>query len=438
MAVLLFRNIQCPQVPCGVLNTVSDLDLLCSTARGTCAASLRATSRSDPFFHVCMACLEGECALPVHSGCRVIEINDARELVHYQLAWEALLAQTPGANYFQTLDWLSVYWQHYGAGCRLRVLVVQVLGKTIGILPLVVREEATKVGRLRVLNYPLQDWGTFYGPIGPNPTATLLASFNHLQRTARDWDVLDLRWVDEQRTDRGRTARALEQSKLTAYRNQWSESAIIDLSAAGTWDNYWASRTSKWRNNVRRNERRLNELGEVKHLRYRPLGARYGDDDPRWDLYRECEGIARRSWQGESKNGTTLSHDSIRNFLQDSHAAAAKAGGVDLNLLYVNDTAVAFNYAYCLQGSLFGLRMGFDRATGAEGAGSVLLYRMLQDSFVRGDRVFDLGDEYLDCKRPWQTLTVASYRYSHYPPVVSRAQLIHAKRWVQSWLGSGV
>jgi CelD/BcsL family acetyltransferase involved in cellulose biosynthesis len=385
-----------------------------------------------------MACLEGECTQPVRSGCRVIEINDARELVHYQLAWDALLAQTPGANFFQSLDWLNVYWQHYGEGCKLRVLVVQVHGRTLGVLPLTVRHEQSRVGKLRVLNYPLHDWGTFYGPIGPNPTATLMAGLNHLQRTPLDWDVLELRWVDEDRTDRGRTMRGLENAGLSAYRSRWSQSAILDLQAAGSWESYWASRTSKWRNNVRRNERRLKELGTVRHVRYRPQGARHGDGDPRWDLYRQCEEIAMRSWQGESKNGTTLSHESIRAFLQDSHQAAARAGGVDLNLLYVNDVPVAFNYGYYYQGNLFGLRMGFDRSKAAEGSGSVLLYRMIQDSFARGDQVFDLGAEYLDCKQPWLTQTIASYRYSHYPPVVSRAQLIHAKRWMQNWLGSGV
>ena len=115
---------------------------------------------------VAMSCLEINCQ-PPQLGCRVIEVNDIHELAHYRLTWESLLAQTPNASFFQTLEWLTVYWQHFGDGCRLRVLIVQVHGKTIGILPLVVRKEQSKVGQLRVLNYPLHDWGTFYGPIGP-------------------------------------------------------------------------------------------------------------------------------------------------------------------------------------------------------------------------------------------------------------------------------
>ena len=365
------------------------------------------------------------------TGCRVLEVNDIHELVHYRLAWDALVAQSPQSNYFQTLDWLNVYWKHYGEGCRLRVMVVQAQGKTIGFLPLVVRKESSKVGPLRVLNYPLHDWGTFYGPIGPNPTATLLAGLGHVRRTPRDWDVLDLRWIDEDGADRGRTYRALEEKGFHAYRSRWAECAMIDLAAAGNWDAYWAGRTSKWRTNVRRNERRLAELGNATHVRYRPLGSAHGDDDPRWDLYDACEGLAQRSWQGDSSTGTTMTHATIRGFLRDAHEAAARAGGVDLNLLCVDGKPLAFNYCYHYQGQLFGLRMGFDRSAGVDGAGSVLLYRMIQDSFARGDRLFDLGADYLDCKRPWLTQIATSYRYSHYPPVVSRAQIIHAKRWME-------
>ena len=363
-------------------------------------------------------------------GCRVIEVNAIDELAGYRLAWDALVAQSPHSNYFQTLDWLASYFRHQGRDCRLRALVVQSCGKTIGFLPLVVRTEATKVGPLRVLTYPLHDWGTFYGPIGPNTTATLLAGFGHLRRAARDWDVLELRWIDEDLVDRGRTARALQAKGLSAYRSAWSTTAIIDMETSGGWDAYWASRTTKWRTNVRRNERRLAELGAVRHVRYRPLGSRYGDDDPRWDLYETCEYVSLQSWQGASNTGTTITHQTVREFLRDAHETAARTGGVDLNLLYVNDLPVAFNYGYHYQGHLFGLRMGFDRSRGADGAGSVLLCRMIQDSFARGDRLFDLGADYLDCKRPWRTRLANSYRYSHYPAGISRAQIIHAKRWM--------
>ena len=99
----------------------------------------------------------------------VVEINDIDELEHYWLIWNALLAETPGASFFHSLDWLATYWKHFGHRQKLRVLVVYSRGIPVGIVPLTVICERTRVGRIRTLTYPLHDWGSFYGPIGPNP-----------------------------------------------------------------------------------------------------------------------------------------------------------------------------------------------------------------------------------------------------------------------------
>lgn len=363
---------------------------------------------------------------------RVVETVALAGLDELRLLWQALVRQTAGASFFQTLDWLEVYWRHFGEGQRLRVLTVYAAGKPVGILPLVVRREWNRLGAMRVLTFPLHDWGTFYGPIGPNPTATLLAGLGHVARSRRDWDLVDLRWIHPQR-DAGRTPTALAAAGLPAVERPLATSAQVEL--AGTWDAYWATRTSRWRNNVRRNEKRLAAAGRVTHLRYRPLGTAHADDDPRWELFDACLEIAAASWQAQRRDGTTLSHAQIRDFVRDAHLAAARAGALDLNLLLVDETPLAFNYAYHFQGQIDGLRTGFRPGAG-EGAGSVLQARMIRDSFARGDRDYNLGADYLRCKRYWQTRHSVSLRYTHFPRGSPRAQLLRARRAVGDWLSA--
>ena len=227
----------------------------------------------------------------------VIEINDVETLEDYRLAYNVLLPETHGASFFHTLDWLLVYWRHFGAEQKMRVLLIEGENGPIGILPLVVVREKRRIGTVRVLTYPLADWGAFYGPIGPNPTATLLAGIRHIQSTPRDWDVLELRWVDRDGWDHGRTKTALRHVGFTSIESQWTSTAQVETS--GDWKTYWASRKSHWRTNVRRSERKLDEQGKVELLRYRPAGTAHGDDDPRWDLYNATLDIARASWQGD-------------------------------------------------------------------------------------------------------------------------------------------
>ena len=360
----------------------------------------------------------------------VREINEFADLAACRLLWQSLLAQTRGASFFQSLDWLEPYWQHFGGSQRLRVLIVEDEEETLGIVPLVVRTETTKVGPVRVLTYPLDDWGMFYGPIGPQPTATLAAAMQYLRNRPRDWDLLDLRWVDRDGVDHGRAQNAMRHAGWQPLEQAGEQGAAIDF--AGTWQDYWSARGHHWRNNVGRSEKKLAAEGELSYVRYRPEGAAYGDDDPRWDLYEACESIARDSWQGSSKNGTTLSHSSVQSYLRDAHEQAVHAGAADINLLYLSGRPVAFIYNYHYRGHLYGLRMGFDASATKGGAGSVLMRRVIEDSFERGDSRFDLGPGSLKCKAPWQTELQTAYRYTHFAPT-PRAQALRWKRTIDQW-----
>lgn len=357
---------------------------------------------------------------------QISEINDVAGLAAIRPAWSELLSQTAGASFFQTCHWLEVYWRHFGSGQKLRVLVACESGKPSGILPLVVRSEPTKAGRLRFLTYPLDSWGSFYGPIGPCSDRTLAAGLGHIRGGRRDWDAIELRWLDCEGVDGGQSQAAFRGLGFQGYRTAIDQTAIIDL--AGTWQEYLASHTSKWRNNFKRWQRKLAELGELSYVRHRPAGELAGDADPRWDLYEACETLAQRSWQGSSTTGTTLSHAPVREFLRDLHLAAAKAGGVDMNLLFLDGRPIAFAYNYQYKGHVFGLRVGYDAATAKDGAGNLLYARTIEDSFTRGDHTYDMGPGSLECKEYFKTRLQTMYRLSHFRPGI-RAQLVRFKRW---------
>jgi CelD/BcsL family acetyltransferase involved in cellulose biosynthesis len=365
----------------------------------------------------------------------VREINDPAELAPLIPVWNQLLLQTPGATFFQSAEWLLVYWKHFGERQQLRLLVVSEGDRITGILPLVVRASRRRIAGVRVLTYPLDDWGSYFGPIGPDTQHTLHCGLEHIRRTPRDWQVIELPWVDTLGVDGGATELAFAGVGLQSVAEPWHTSALIDLSGFDSWEAYWASRESRWRNNVRRSEKKLAAKGKITYVRYRPAAG--ADTDPRWDLFEVCQSIAEASWQAESTTGTTLTHEGVRAFLRECHAVAARAGALDVNILYVDGQPVAFNYAYYCHGHVFGLRTGFDAVAASEGAGTVLQARMIADSFARGDHTYDLGAGYLDCKRYWLTEARSSYRYSHFPTHVPVARLMQAKRSLEQWWRGG-
>ncbi len=353
-------------------------------------------------------------------------VNRIDDLSLYRVRWRELLDETPGATFFQSLEWLEVYWRHFGHKQRLRVLLVFQDDQLIGILPLVVRTERTKIGNLRFLTYPLDYWGSYYGPIGPAAGAVLDAGLEHIRNTKRDWDVLELRWIGRTQADCDLTQSAMQRHGFPEVQTLIDHTALIQFE--GTWDDYLKDHTSKWRHNARRQLRQLEKHGHVEHIRYRPRGTAYGDGAPRWDLFDACQSVARHSWQSRSTDGTTLCHESIRDFLRDAHAAAASIGALDLNLLLLDNVPVAFTYNYRYKDSVYGLRMGFDAERSREGAGNILYGKIIEDSFRRGDRFYDLGPGSLGWKKGFTTSVQPIFQYSYFPRLAVRPQLLHLKR----------
>jgi CelD/BcsL family acetyltransferase involved in cellulose biosynthesis len=364
----------------------------------------------------------------------IVEVNDIAELSPYRLLWNSLFSATPQATFFLTLDWLETYWRHYGHDQKLRVLIAFAAGQPLGILPLCVRREKFRLTSPRVLTYPLQNWGTWYGPIGPNPAATMLAATQHIRRTPRDWDMIELRWVPDEKTQAGKTARALRAANLFSNKGEYQTTSILDVPA--DWETFAASKSRSLRHQFRRQLKHAFDEQKAEYVRYRPGPKSEGDGDPCWDLYAMCEQIAAASWQGSVTNGNTLTHEQVRDFYRDAHAAAARLGMVDVNLLMVQGRPAAFLYNYCHRGRIFCLRMGYDPSFGEHGFGSALFLKSIEDSIVRGDQVIDFGPGEREHKRRLRTRTEATYRLTYTPIDSWRSQAVRLTRWAKSrWPG---
>ncbi len=355
----------------------------------------------------------------------VQEINNIGDLAPLRDAWWELLRVTTDATFFHTPEWLEAYWEHYGRGQKLRVFVVRDRGACIGILPLVVRVQRTRLGRLRFLTYPLDDWGSFYGPISANPSAVHREVWSKVVKDHHDWDLVEPRWIGHRLEEATDLAQQFSTLGMNGHITLTDHSPAVVFS--GSWEDYLASKSSKWRNNLKRWERNLSKSGELTFERHRP-NPQSGSSHIRWDLFDECLKVARASWQSQSPDGTTLCHESIRSFLTDVHTAAARVGGIDLNLLRIDDRPIAFAYNYHLHGKLCGLRVGFDAEFGRAGAGNLLYAKVIQDSFERADLWYDLGAGSLDCKRYFASEIREIYRWTYSSARSLRGRLISMKR----------
>lgn len=358
----------------------------------------------------------------------IVEVNDIEDLAQYRMLWNSLFPGTPNATFFNTFDWLDTYWRHFGHDQKLRVLIVYSAGEVLGILPLCVRTETYRLNKVRVLTYPLDNWSTWYGPVGPNPASTMLAAMQHLRRTPRDWDMMELRWVADEATQGGKTARAMRIANMFSEKQEYQWTSLVDIPA--TWDEYLANKSPSLRRQFRRTIRDFFADGSGEYIRHRPLSAVEGDGDPRWDLYAQCETVANASWQSHVANGNTITTDRVREYFRASHEVAARLGMLDMSVLTVEGQPSAFLYGYQYQGNVTALRTGFD-ASHDNGIGSALTLQAIQDSCNRGDRTIDFGPGEREHKRRLRTRTESTYRLTYMPIDSWRSQAVRIGRWAK-------
>lgn len=345
--------------------------------------------------------------------------------------WKRLHAETPHANFFQSLEWFSARTRHpVEEDDGFRTYIVSEDGRPIGIIPMVIQNHATKVGVIRKLRFPDNGWCSFFGPLGPDPEKAIEAVSNFI------WEK------NEDRIDLAEFTTLPEYSPDTApdvNRNSRGGQVIAECSHVAnlylnsSWDEYWESRRAQKnrRRNVERCERRLAELGEISYLRYRIENP---GEDPRWDLFEECVDLARSSWQDGLVDGTTMHHDDVKEFVREAHQAAVDGGALDINLLYLDGRAIAYVYGYHYEGYLDLMRVGFDPDLKKLAPGNALWTRLIRDSIDRGDRVLDFGPSCLDYKKFWINKLETSHQITQFAPT-SRGQGFRMARKLKEQTG---
>lgn len=139
---------------------------------------------------------------------QVIPYTQWDQISLLQQTWEELSARSHGQPLFQSFDWYSQACQLMPFEPQPYLLLVCVLGKPIGIVPLVRSRIPGLLGEKQILSYPVHPLKTPWEPIGPNVAATLAGAMKYLRNESRDWDQLEFHSIDVTLSDHGRTQNA--------------------------------------------------------------------------------------------------------------------------------------------------------------------------------------------------------------------------------------
>ncbi|MBV8843708.1 MAG: GNAT family N-acetyltransferase [Bryobacterales bacterium] len=320
---------------------------------------------------------------------RVETISGYQEFLNLKPAWDRLVAEAGIDHPFLEHDWLRTWWDCFGEGNRLHIVVAKAGDHLEAIAPLMWNSGRMWGMPVKRLSFLYNDHVPRAGFIvSPGAPGAYKAIWNHL-RDDRSWDLLQLCQLPETSPTLSAVRELAAQDGFPA--GVWNSGASPYIRLAGTWEGYLAGLDSKFRANLRNRIKRLGAVGPVK------LDVVTSADPDVMDAGFELEAAA---WKGT--HGTAISCDRrLERFYREFGRRAADRGWLRLNFLAAGNTRINFDYSLAYKNSLYILKSGYDPTHSAYSPNNLMICKLVERAFQEGmDTYYFLGDA-VDWKLRW-------------------------------------
>lgn len=291
--------------------------------------------------------------------------------------WEALVSESPTATPFQTWEWQSTWWRHFGGAKKPRAVVMEEGNDLVGVFPLM------KVrGPWRTLR-----------PMGVGPSDYLhpLARRGAEAEVARaveaylaevsDVDLIDLHQV---RDDKPLAATEAGQT--------FDQAVCLVLDLPPTYEAFLGTLSKSLRYDVRKLDKSPFKEGKATLTVAGPE-----DVQEAMEVLFEQH---RRRWRKRGLPGAFLGR--AVKFHHDWASQAVRNGWLRLGVLRREGTPIGAIYAMALGETTYFYQAGFDPEASALSPGSLLVAHTIRQAIEEGRPTFDFmrGDE--GYKRRWK------------------------------------
>jgi CelD/BcsL family acetyltransferase involved in cellulose biosynthesis len=296
-------------------------------------------------------------------------------------------------NPFTTWEWAATWWRHYGEGRPQRILGCRDEGGAlVGVLPLYLAARRP----LRVLRFVGHGFADQLGPVcAPGRRAGVAAAFGRALADDRGWS-----FCVAERLSAAEGWRGLIDGTVT--RSEPSPTIRFD---GADWEGYLASRSSNFRQQARRMERRLARGYEL-NFRLASDPARLEDD---MDLFFR---LHYDRWAGAGGSGAFI--ERRERFHRELVALALREGWLRLSFLELDGVPRAALYCFRLGGADWYYQAGRDPDFERQRVGYVLLNNAVREAANDGMSEFKLllgehgyKSRYTDDETPVETFAIA-------------------------------
>ena len=304
------------------------------------------------------------------------ELLDAADVDRHE--WDEL-ADRAGVSPFSRPGWIDPFWRAFARGTP-AAMVVRRAGRLAGILPLEAR---------RGVLVSAANWQTpLFSPVVEDADVAAELAAGLLRHSGRRVDLWFL--------DRG--APGLAQARAAADAAGWrviertmTRAPFVPIE--GSFDEFMAGLERKFRKDIGRRWRRLEDQGAVE-IAY---------EDGREDLDALLDEGFRLEGSGwKTAAGTAIASDPEReHFYREVCRWAAERGLLRLAFLRLDGRSIAFDLCLEAEGVSYVVKGGFDVEARRLGPGVLLTHHELQRAFESGFESYELLGQADDYKLSW-------------------------------------
>lgn len=308
-------------------------------------------------------------------------------------AWNEVAAKAGLDHPFLEHVWVRTWWECFGAGSTLQVLLVKVNQEILAIAPLILTP-------VRMWGIKMRRLGLFYNAHVPradfliarsSQAACYRAIWDHLSRR-KDWDLIQICQLPGGSPTLAAMAGFAARERYQSI--TWVSGASPYLQLRGTWDRYFQGLTGKHRSNLRNRIKRLSEMGSVS-VETITAGA---------ELTGALEAGLRleaAAWKGGNRTAICSDPD-VSRFYSTLAVRAAERGWIRLNFLRSGSRRIAFDYCLAYSNRMYLLKLGYDPEYAPYSPSNLLVFLSLRNLFEQGVvNHYDFLGESVDWKRQW-------------------------------------
>jgi len=342
-------------------------------------------------------------------GVRVFDDEDG--LLSLGDAWRRVEQALPGLTVFQTHRYQCAWVRNFALTRRLMIIAVYEDGTIIGLAPLQVSAVEMHRREMRQLSFLGAPWEVDRpGFLFPRHAADCAeAAARALLARRGHWD---LAWFHEQIPGDP----ALEAFCATLVREgllhgRTPSSRCPYLRFEGTWQSLLATKSQKFRKNLKAARRKLEAAGELAYESSR------GDVERLQALLLEYQALERRSWKSKAGIGAAQSIEHLRFYLRLA-GEFGPAGEFAFRCLRVDGRMVAATFGLTHMRRFYSLHIANDSEFAKHSAGTYLEALELEECFGQGLDEYDFLGGFLKNKLRWATEfrdTVAVHLYQRTP-----------------------